>query len=209
MSQVFSRIHPPAGSHAAKHSGRQRILQPRYEEVPLQFRRVGLKGTVNMDPATLRKIVFPGQLRPILLSLVRCAITPVVGLVKGVAPCLVSLLTWRSKIKCVFSHWMQTYIQCRRKAQFHRWQYIVGILGYSSQNHSPSCRNNHQEWPVQLYWILSHRQLFDSLGMQWKGSSQPRPCQESFLHIHWCMGSGDTSGDTSGPTAQCAVWAVR
>ena len=55
MSQVFSRIHLPAGSHAAKHSGHQRILQPRYEEVPLQFRRVGLKGTVNMDPATLRK----------------------------------------------------------------------------------------------------------------------------------------------------------
>ena len=82
---------------------------------------------------------------------------------------------------------MQTYIQCRRKAQFHRWQYIVGILGYSSQNHSPSCRNNHQEWPVQLYWILSHRQLFDSLGMQWKGSSQPWPCQESGIEWDWML----------------------
>ena len=82
---------------------------------------------------------------------------------------------------------MQTYIQCRRKAQFHRWQYIVGILGYSSQNHSPSCRNNHQEWPVQLYWILSHRQLFDSLGMQWKGSSQPWPCLESVIEWDWML----------------------
>ena len=113
----------------------------------------------------------------------------------------VSLLTWQTfscwlSLRKLFSRERQTYIQCLQREPSRRWLCIVDIPGCSVQIHSPSCRNSRQEWLVQLCLVRGQRQLSDNPGMLWNSFCQPRPCQESSLHIHWYRGSEDTSGPT-------------
>ena len=85
----------PAESHEARHFGHRQILRPHYEEVPPQERR--FEGGSLWALHTCANVLH--GLSQTLLPLVRCIITPIVGLIEGIAP---------SRKSCLFTHLAST-----------------------------------------------------------------------------------------------------